>query len=116
MYPPQSPTRITNNSILKLPGASHCVKTSRMRFWAFSYSMGEPWGRSFQVIMYFDDMCVLLSVRWEPHPRETIVSATGIGDLWNPLRSAAARITPAFRPGSFDRAAPQRRPLGTSAG
>src|SRR5436853_2165668 len=53
MYPPQSPTRITNNSILKLSGAFHCVKTSRIRFWAFSYSIGEPCGRSDQVIMYF---------------------------------------------------------------
>src|SRR5215211_36467 len=61
MYPPQSPTRMTNNSILKLEGASHWVKTSRMRFWAFSYSIGEPCGRSFQVIMYFVDMGVLPS-------------------------------------------------------
>src|SRR5690242_8763089 len=53
IYPPQSPTRITNNSILKLAGAFHCVKTSRIRFWAFSYSMGEPCGRSDQVSMYF---------------------------------------------------------------
>src|SRR4051794_38732375 len=53
IYPPQSPTRITNNSILKLAGAFHCVKTSRIRFWAFSYSIGDPWGRSDQVSMYF---------------------------------------------------------------
>src|SRR6476620_9319656 len=53
MYPPQSPTRMTNNSILKLAGAFHCVNTSRIRFWAFSYSMGEPCGRSDQVSMYF---------------------------------------------------------------
>src|SRR5204863_2589669 len=53
IYPPQSPTRITNNSILKLAGAFHCVKTSRIRFWAFSYSIGEPCGRSDQVSMYF---------------------------------------------------------------
>src|SRR3981081_1735319 len=53
IYPPQSPTRITNNSILKLAGAFHCVKTSRIRFWAFSYSTGEPCGRSDQVSMYF---------------------------------------------------------------
>src|SRR5829696_1946899 len=65
MYPPQSPTRMTNNSILKLEGASHWVKTSRMRFWAFSYSIGEPCGRSFQVIMYFVDICVLPS-DWSP--------------------------------------------------
>src|SRR5205823_9749237 len=30
-YPPQSPTRITKNSILKLAGAFHCPKTSRIR-------------------------------------------------------------------------------------
>src|SRR5215470_17611014 len=53
IYPPQSPTRITNSSILKLAGAFHCVKTSRIRFWAFSYSIGEPCGRSDQVSMYF---------------------------------------------------------------
>src|SRR6266705_4762945 len=53
IYPPQSPTRITNNSILKLAGAFHCVKTSSIRFWAFSYSIGEPCGRSDQVSMYF---------------------------------------------------------------
>src|SRR6185436_17818530 len=53
IYPPQSPTRITNNSILKLAGAFHWVNTSRIRFWAFSYSIGEPWGRSDQVSMYF---------------------------------------------------------------
>jgi len=35
------------------------LKTSRIRFCAFSYSMGVPCGRSFQVIMYF--MIFLLS-------------------------------------------------------
>src|ERR1043165_4659303 len=44
---------MTNNSILKLAGAFHCVKTSNIRFWAFSYSIGEPCGRSDQVIIYF---------------------------------------------------------------
>src|SRR5215208_6803969 len=53
IYPPQSPTRITNNSILKLSGAFHCVKTSSIGFWAFSYSIGDPCGRSNQLIMYF---------------------------------------------------------------
>src|ERR1017187_8894077 len=52
IYPPQSPTRMTNDWILKLAGAFHGLKTSRIRFCAFSYSMGEPCGRSFQVIMY----------------------------------------------------------------
>src|SRR6478672_2780795 len=51
--PPQSPTRMTNSPILKLPGAFHWVNTSSMRFCAFSYSIGEPCGRSFQVSMYF---------------------------------------------------------------
>src|SRR5207248_10693203 len=59
IYPPQSPTRITNDSILKLAGAFHGLKTSKIRFCAFSYSMGVPCGRSFQVIMYF--MIFLLS-------------------------------------------------------
>src|SRR3954452_16916642 len=53
MCPPHSPTRITKKSILKLPGAFHWPKTSRIRFWAFSYSIGEPCGRSTQLIMYF---------------------------------------------------------------
>src|SRR5258706_7925871 len=53
IYPPQSPTRMTNDSILKLAGVFHGLKTSRIRFCAFSYSTGEPCGRSFQVIMYF---------------------------------------------------------------
>src|SRR5262245_21758133 len=53
MCPPHSPTRITKKSILKLPGAFHWPKTSRIRFWAFSYSIGEPCGRSDQVSMYF---------------------------------------------------------------
>src|SRR6478752_4528110 len=53
IYPPQSPTRMTNDSILKLPGAFHGLKTSRIRFCACSYSAGEPCGRSFQLIMYF---------------------------------------------------------------
>src|ERR1041385_1102242 len=60
IYPPQSPTRMTNNSILKLAGAFHWVKTSRMRFWAFSYSMGEPCERSVQVSMYFIGVLVCL--------------------------------------------------------
>jgi len=37
---------------LELAGDFHGLKTSRIRFCAFSYSMGEPCGRSFQVIMY----------------------------------------------------------------
>src|SRR4051812_19932378 len=44
---------MTNISILKLSGAFHWVKTSRMRYWAFSYSIGDPCERSFQLIMYF---------------------------------------------------------------
>src|SRR5437868_14118822 len=53
MCPPHSPTRITKKSILKLPGAFHWPKTSRILFWAFSYSIGEPCGRSDQLITYF---------------------------------------------------------------
>src|SRR5665213_1479620 len=44
---------MTKASILKLPGAFHCVNTSRMRFCAFSYSIAEPCGRSVQFSMYF---------------------------------------------------------------
>jgi hypothetical protein len=38
--PTQSPIRMTKDSILKLSGAFHQVKISRIRFWAFSYSNG----------------------------------------------------------------------------
>src|SRR5579864_8706109 len=55
IWPPHSPTRITKNSILKLAGAFHWPNTSRIRFWAFSYSIGEPCGRSNQLMMYFMD-------------------------------------------------------------
>src|SRR5271155_2963267 len=37
-----SPTRTTRNSILKLAGAFHWPNSSRILFWAFSYSIGEP--------------------------------------------------------------------------
>src|ERR1700745_2842669 len=53
MCPPHSPTLITKKSILKLPGAFHWRKTSRIRFWAFSYSIGEPCERSNQLSTYF---------------------------------------------------------------
>src|SRR5919201_4685852 len=56
MCPPHSPTRMTNTSILKLAGAFHGRKTSRIRFWAFSYSIGDPCERSNQLIMYFIDI------------------------------------------------------------
>src|SRR5436190_21894106 len=60
MCPPHSPTRITKNSILKLAGAFHWPNTSRIRFWAFSYSMGEPCGRSNQLITYFTGIYLLM--------------------------------------------------------
>src|SRR5713226_10298950 len=63
IYPPQSPTRMTKDSILKLSGTFHGLKTSRIRLCAFSYSMGEPWGRSFQVIMYFINF-LLYRILW----------------------------------------------------
>src|ERR1043165_4774541 len=53
MCPPHSPTRTTKNSTLKFAGAFHCPNTSKIRFWAFSYSMAEPCGRSNQLITYF---------------------------------------------------------------
>jgi hypothetical protein len=43
---------------LKLSGAFHWAKTSSIRFWACSYSIGEPCGRSEQAVMYF--ICILL--------------------------------------------------------
>src|SRR5271163_4923240 len=59
---------MTNSSILKLPGAFHCVNTSRIRFCAFSYSAGDPCGRSNQLSMYF--IGILLDA----------VDVVGIGD------------------------------------
>ena len=50
---PSHPLVSRTSPILKLAGAFHCVKTSRIRFWAFSYSIGEPCGRSDHVSMYF---------------------------------------------------------------
>src|SRR6185295_2736137 len=44
---------MTNTSILKFAGAFHGRNTSRIRFWAFSYSIGDPCERSNQLIMYF---------------------------------------------------------------
>jgi hypothetical protein len=41
---------------LKFAGAFHLVNTSSIHFWAFSYSIGEPCGRSNQLIMYFKNI------------------------------------------------------------
>src|SRR4029077_16935877 len=40
-------------------GAFHGRKTSRIRFWAFSYSIGDPCERSNQLIMYFIDILLI---------------------------------------------------------
>src|SRR5436190_15285526 len=55
---------MTNSSILKLSGAFHCVKTSRIRFWACSYSIGDPCGRSNQLIMYFIGILSCAAPQW----------------------------------------------------
>src|SRR6201981_624382 len=81
IYPPQSPTRITNDSILKLAGAFQGLKTSRIRFCAFSYSMGVPCGRSFQVIMYFM-ICLLSRIVTICPVAYTDGLATGHGEAW----------------------------------
>src|SRR3972149_1796568 len=60
--PPHSPTRTTNNSILNPAGAFHLPNTSSIRFWAFSYSAGEPCGRSNQLIMYFTAILLIVLV------------------------------------------------------
>ena len=62
-YAPHSPTRITKTSILKFAGAFQGRKTSSIRFWAFSYSIGEPCGRSNQLIMYFIAILLILGPR-----------------------------------------------------
>lgn len=46
-------TDADDEECLKFPGAFDCPKTSRIRFCAFSYSIGEPCGRSNQLMMYF---------------------------------------------------------------
>src|ERR1700745_4229907 len=74
MCPPQSPTRMTKTSILKLSGAFHWRKTSRIRFCAFSYSAGEPCERSSQLIMYFID-----SPRLEMKSRNGVLADNSIG-------------------------------------
>src|SRR6266851_8365015 len=75
MCPPHSPTRITKKSILKLPGAFHWLKTSRIRFWAFSYSMGEPCGRSNQLITYF--IAILPERERNPLTRRMLARSSG---------------------------------------
>jgi hypothetical protein len=80
---------MTNDSILKLAGAFHGLKTSRILFCACSYSAGEPCGRSFQLIMYFMVLssfafCGDYSVAY----REG--SATGNGERWSKDTLAAS--------------------------
>src|SRR5689334_22852830 len=75
MWPPHSPTRITKKSILKLAGAFHWPNTSSIRFCAFSYSAGEPCGRSNQLITYFID--VLLD--WVGNPQNDCFDAPNVG-------------------------------------
>src|SRR6185437_1703773 len=92
MWPPHSPTRTTKNSTLKLAGAFHLPNTSRIRFWAFSYSIGEPCGRSNQLITYFID--ILLSrveiVRKAPIQRSQLWAASGSMTLASHGRSRVA--------------------------
>src|SRR4051794_31623952 len=76
---------MTNISTLKLSGAVHWVKTSRMRFWAFSYSIGDPCERSFQVMTYF--IGVLL--------RSWRASLTGSAEMARPPWQGACRAGPA---------------------
>src|SRR5688500_8009656 len=99
MYPPQSPTRITNNSILKFAGAFHWVKTSSIRFWAFSYSIGEPCGRSDQVIIYFITLYYLSCAdRWprsrvrntQPEVHQALENFWA-GRFWIPVLTNRAR-------------------------
>src|SRR5438105_6605153 len=86
MCPPHSPTRITKNSILKLAGAFHWPNTSRIRFWAFSYSMGEPCGRSNQLITYFIGVLLIVLVLG------TLAVWTGNADAQRPGRAPPARV------------------------
>jgi hypothetical protein len=88
---------MTNNSILKLSGAFHCVKTSRIRFWAFSYSIGDPCGRSDQLSMYFIGilrgaaMARFISVAWLHCSRLLLLHQTAL----TAKRAKAARaVTP----------------------
>src|SRR5205823_4617914 len=63
--------------ILKFAGAFHWLNTSRIRSCAFSYSAGEPCGRSFQLIMYFIEVLLAASgvgrvLPYRKRGRETI--------------------------------------------
>src|SRR5579863_3486762 len=101
--PPHSPTQITKNSILKLAGAFHWPNTSRIRFWAFSYSMGEPCGRSNQLITYFMFLSSLLC--------KFVAHRKAVPDLRShmSLNPAAVYLTASMRPLSFVRSPPQHQ-------
>src|SRR6476660_1301071 len=99
---------MTNSSILKSAGADHCVNTSRMRFWAFSYSIGEPCERSVQVSMYFIDASVCLTFTVYPKRLTRGRAIAAFGDLarqfrWNnvvvpAVKSQTAQEDPEFVP------------------
>src|SRR4029079_5802283 len=94
MCPPHSPTRITKKSILKLPGAFHWPNTSRIRFWAFSYSIGEPCGRSNQLITYLILSSSIQMLRLMTTVQVYLIGHRGIGQRalrWKNWLSAADR-------------------------
>jgi hypothetical protein len=51
--PPHSPTPDYEKLDLEIAGAFYWPNTSRIRFWAFSYSVAEPCGCSNQLIPSF---------------------------------------------------------------
>src|SRR4051794_20531201 len=56
-----------------------------MRFWAFSYSIGDPCDRSFQVITYFIGMLV----------RSWLASLMGSAAMARPTTQGARHVRPA---------------------
>lgn len=86
--PTHSPTRITKNSILKLAGPFHWPNTSRIRFWAFSYSVGE--GKTLSAPS--GSLCIRLATVLDSmgvvhEPVEDAVGPCGIADLRVPAES-----------------------------
>lgn len=77
------------------------TNTSRIRFWACSYSMGEPCGRSNQLIMYFmsTPYCHWFDrqqpLKWTARPQRGATSKYGESVVASPHPSLRFTTTPA---------------------
>jgi hypothetical protein len=68
------------------------VKTSSIRFWAFSYSIGDPCGRSNQLIMYFIASSIICA-----EIQNDLLTHTGLAARWGSRRNIGA-VTVALNP------------------